>query len=79
MKKRIILLGLMGLWAVIGSLSLWADEPEYVAEVTVNKLFVRTGPAANYADINVARKGEKLVVLEEKSGWLKVELPEDTT
>ena len=79
MKKARFFISLLGVMTLaLTALNLWAETPEYVAEVTATRLFVRGGPATNYADLNVVSKGEKLVVVGEKSGWLKIMLPDDT-
>ncbi|MEW6027539.1 MAG: SH3 domain-containing protein, partial [Planctomycetota bacterium] len=54
-----------------------ASEPEEVVEVTVSKLNLRTGNGTNYAVVKSLTKGEKLVVVNDKLGWLEVRLPED--
>lgn len=53
-------------------------EPEEVVEVSVQKLNLRTGAGTNYPTIQILSKGEKLLVVNDKKGWLEVRLPEDT-
>ena len=55
-----------------------ASEPEEVVEVTVQKLNLRAGNGTNYPVVQALAKGEKLVVVNDKSGWLEVWLPGDT-
>ncbi len=55
-----------------------ASEPEEVVEVTVPKLNLRAGNGTNYPVVQSLTKGEKLVVVNYKSGWLEVRVPDDT-
>ncbi|MBI5779382.1 MAG: SH3 domain-containing protein [Planctomycetes bacterium] len=55
-----------------------ASGPEEVVEVTVPKLNLRAGNGINYPVVQSLTKGEKLVVVNDKSGWLEVQLPDDT-
>lgn len=80
--KRYLSYGLiLGLGIVFCSLpvSLIKAEPtttpQEVVEVTAKKLNVRTGPGLTNPDIHTLTKGDKLVVLDDKEGWLKVKLP----
>ncbi|MFA5794039.1 MAG: SH3 domain-containing protein [Candidatus Brocadiia bacterium] len=52
-----------------------ASAPQEVVEVTAKKLNIRSGPGLNNPDIHTLGKGDKLVVLEDKEGWIKVQLP----
>jgi uncharacterized protein YgiM (DUF1202 family) len=49
-----------------------------VVEVTVQKLNLRAGNGTNYPVVQALTKGEKLVVVNDKSGWLEVRAPDDT-
>ncbi|MFH1227331.1 MAG: SH3 domain-containing protein [Planctomycetota bacterium] len=49
--------------------------PQEVVEVTAKKLNIRSGPGLNNPDIHTIGKGDKLVVLEDKEGWIQVQLP----
>ena len=52
--------------------------PAEVVEVTVPKLNLRAGNGTSYPVVQSLTKGEKLVVANDKSGWLEVRLPDDT-
>jgi uncharacterized protein YgiM (DUF1202 family) len=52
-----------------------AAPPQEVVEVTAKKLNIRTGPGLTNPEIHTLSKGDKLVVLDDKDGWLKVKLP----
>lgn len=72
----IIIMAFLGLGTVISKIN--AAEPEEVVEVTVEKLYLRTGAGTNYSIIQMLKKGEKLVVVNDTKGWLELRLPEDT-
>jgi len=55
-----------------------ASEPEEVVEITVQKLNLRAGNGTNYPVVQSLAKGDKLIVVNDKSGWLEVRLPDDT-
>jgi len=53
-------------------------SPAEVVEVTVSQLNLRAGPGTNHPVIQTIKKGELLVVVNDKKSWLEVRLPEDT-
>jgi uncharacterized protein YraI len=42
-------------------------------EITAGALNVRTGPGTGYTDIGGVRRGQRFVVLEEQSGWVRID------
>jgi uncharacterized protein YgiM (DUF1202 family) len=80
MIKYLLSIGsvIIALGGVFVSSSLTAQEPQEVVEVTVQKLNLRSGAGTTYPVIQTLTKGEKLLVINEKKGWLEVKLPEDT-
>jgi len=52
-----------------------ASEFPYVGLVSAERVNVRAGDGTNYTILTVASGGDKLVVLGEKFGWLRIALP----
>lgn len=50
-------------------------QPKKVVEVTANKLNLRNGMGTSFSAIHTLKKGDKLVVVNEKADWLEVILP----
>jgi uncharacterized protein YgiM (DUF1202 family) len=50
-------------------------QPKKVVEVTANKLNLRNGMGTSFSAIHTLKKGDKLVVVNEKADWLEVVLP----
>ncbi len=55
-----------------------ADFP-YVAEVTREAATLRCGPSEAWKELTTARVGDRVVVLEERLGWLRIKPPEGLT
>ena len=54
-----------------------AQEPTHrTTEIALSFVNLREGPSMNHKTIHVLKKGTKLIILEEKLGWLRVRLVE---
>jgi len=57
-------------------------EPEIVQkqelEVVVKEATIREGPGNSHAEQSKVKRGTKLIKIEEKEGWIKVRLPDNT-
>lgn len=52
-----------------------ADEVKYVGEVTGNRVYVRSGPDANYYPVTQLDAGARVQVVGEAYGWLEIVPP----
>ena len=48
-------------------------EPILCTVVNCETLFVRTGPAKSCMDVDVLKKGDKVVLYEEVNGWCRID------
>ena len=81
MRKILVVMGVclvLGWWynAILADEEKSGPGTKYAVEViAAKKLNLRNGPGVNFLIISTLFKGDKLLVVSEKAGWLEVQLP----
>lgn len=73
-KVKKLFFGVFIFFIFLGAYAEFSYAQSQTGTVTASKLHLRTGPGLTYTIIGNVMKGDTLIVIEESSGWCKIDL-----